>query len=128
MQTRTNTDKPVVLVVEDEFFVREDAAWVLEDHGFEALQAATGDQALKVLETRPDVGAIFTDVRMPGDVDGLDLARIVAKRWPHILVVITSGHGRIGDEAIPDDGRFIPKPYAPEKVAQTIGAMIESRV
>lgn len=119
--------RDVVLVVEDEFFVREDAAWVLEHQGFEVLQAATAAQALRHLSARSDISAIFTDVQMPGEMDGMDLARHVARRWPQVLVVVTSGGTRLADEAIPYDGRFIAKPYAPEMVARKLAAMIKAR-
>ena len=117
----------VVLVVEDEFFVREDAVWVLEHQGFEVLQAADAGEAMAVLSARPDISVVFTDVRMPGEMDGMDLARHVALRYPHILVVVTSGQTKLADEAIPYDGRFIAKPYVPEMVGRKLGAMIKDR-
>jgi DNA-binding NtrC family response regulator len=119
--------RDVVLVVEDEFYLREDAAWVLEHQGFEVLQAATAEQALEHLAERPDISAVFTDVQMPGEMDGMDLARRIARRWPHILVIVTSGGTRLADEIIPYDGRFIPKPYAPEMVARKLATMIKAR-
>lgn len=120
-------NSPVVLVVEDEFFVREEAVWVLAEHGFEVLEAPNGAAALEVLAARPDVGIVFTDVFMPGEVDGLDLARIVGRRWPHIRVAVTSGRPARPEEWSPDSGCFIPKPYAPEVVVRRLAALLDGR-
>jgi DNA-binding NtrC family response regulator len=103
--------KPTILVVEDEALIRLHAAIMLEDDGFDVVEAENADAALKLLETRDDVRLLFTDIRMPGSCDGMDLARKVHARWPHILLVITSGHGRPTQAEIPDHGRFVGKPY-----------------
>ena len=84
---------------------------MLEDDGFDVVEAENADAALKLLETRDDVRLLFTDIRMPGSCDGTDLARKVHARWPHILLVITSGHARPTQAEIPDHGRFVGKPY-----------------
>lgn len=110
---------PVVLVVEDEGLVRLMAVDMLEDEGFTVIEAATADAAWSVLESRDDVAILFTDVEMPGSMNGLDLARRVAARWPHIRLVITSGRVRLSEKAVPDHGTFVPKPYYS---AQVIGA------
>lgn len=86
--------KPTILVVEDEALIRLHAAIMLEDDGFDVVEAENADAALKLLETRDDVRLLFTDIRMPGSCDGMDLARKVHARWPHILLVITSAHAR----------------------------------
>jgi CheY-like chemotaxis protein len=112
-------NKPVILVVEDEPLLRFHAADVLEDEGFAVAEAADADAALEVLEQRSDVQLLFTDVQMPGRLDGMALVRHVHERWPHILLVITSGRARPGISEIPDAGRFLAKPYRPlELVAQ----------
>ena len=84
---------------------------MLEDDGFDVVEAENADAALKLLETRDDVRLLFTDIRMPGSCDGTDLARKIHARWPHILLVITSGHARPNQAEIPDHGRFVGKPY-----------------
>ena len=81
----------LVLVVEDEELLRPYAADLLEAHGFAVLKAENADEALKVLEQRNDVRLLFTDIQMPGALDGMDLARQVHARWPRVLLVITSG-------------------------------------
>ena len=102
---------PVVLVVEDEPIIRMDAADTLEDEGFEVVEVATARAALAILEKRKgDVAALFTDVDMPGDMNGLELAGIVHSRWPHIALVVTSGVVRVVG-ALPSGGVFLAKPY-----------------
>lgn len=83
----------------------------LADAGFEVLEAASADDALRLLEHEPHVELLFTDIRMPGSMDGLELARIVHERWPTIKILLTSGDTWPPREALPDDGRFLAKPY-----------------
>ena len=108
--------KAAILVVEDEALIRLWAADLLEENGFSVLEAKDADAALKVLESRPDVKLLFTDVQMPGSLNGMELAREVHARWPHILLVITSGRDRPARAEIPDDGRFVAKPYSAEEL------------
>ena len=103
--------QPLILVVEDDELLRLRAADLLEAHGFAVIKAENDDEALKVLEQRKDVRLLFTDIQMPGALDGMDLARQVHARWPHVLLVITSGQKVPTCAEIPDDGRFVAKPY-----------------
>jgi two-component system, response regulator PdtaR len=116
--------KLVILVVEDELLLRMYAADLLEENGFGVVEAENADAALKVLETRDDVRLLFTDVKMPGSCDGMDLARQVHARWPNILLVITSGHLRPTQEEIPDHGHFIAKPYREKDLLGEVNGMI----
>jgi DNA-binding NtrC family response regulator len=84
-------EQHTVLVVEDEVFIREDVSQHLEDCGFTVLQAANADEALKVIQSRADIDLVFTDVRMPGEMDGLQLAAWVLEQRPNIPVIIASG-------------------------------------
>jgi CheY-like chemotaxis protein len=102
---------PLALVVDDEELLRLYAAGVLEDHGFRVVEAENAAAALKVLESRHNVRLLFTDIQMPGKLNGMDLAQEVHTRWPDVLLVITSGQMRPSSADIPDDGRFIGKPY-----------------
>jgi CheY-like chemotaxis protein len=112
MAQDASNDPPVVLLVEDELLVRMTAADELEEAGFQVLEAANADVALKVLEARSDeVLVLFTDVHMPGSMDGMELAEQVHARWPHVRILISSGYARPHQDEIPDDGRFMPKPY-----------------
>lgn len=118
-----HSTQPLVLVVEDEPLVRMVAAEGLNDAGFEVIEAASADDALRILDERDDVGVVFTDVDMPGAVDGVELARLVHERWPELRIVITSGQSKLSSADIPDEGRFVPKPYMPTQVAQLISEM-----
>lgn len=89
---------------------------MLEDVGLTVLEAATADEAWAILEGRSDIGALFTDIEMPGSMNGFGLAARVAERWPHIRLVITSGRCRPAPRDVPDHGEFVPKPYYAEQV------------
>lgn len=101
----------VVLVVEDEGLLRMLAVDILEDTGFTVVPVATADEAWPILESRDDIGVLFSDVNMPGSMDGLTLAARVAERWPHIRLVLTSGRSGLSRDEVPDNGRFVQKPY-----------------
>ena len=115
-----NPSPVVVLVVDDEAVLRFIASDVLEDHGFRVLEAEDAKAALKVLADHPDVKVLFTGVNMPGALDGLDLAREAHVRWPDLKLVVTSGRPRPDDKDIPDDGRFVAKPYSPDHLVGEI--------
>ena len=115
--------RPVVLVVEDEFLLRMDAADVIAAAGFEVIEAVNADEAIEILESRSDITVVFTDIQMPGSMDGLKLARAVRGRWPPIKIIATSGN--VGQVDLPEGGRFLPKPYSP---AQVTGVLRELTV
>jgi CheY-like chemotaxis protein len=101
-----------ILVVEDDLLLRLMAVEVVQEAGFEALAAATADEALSILEAHADdVRLVFTDIQMPGSMDGLRLAHAVRDRWPPVELIVTSGHCQIEANDLPDRGRFIAKPY-----------------
>ena len=83
--------RPVVLIVEDELLVRMDAMRAIETDGFEVVEANNADEAIAILEQRNDISLIFTDIDMPGSMDGLKLAHFVKDRWPPIKIIATSG-------------------------------------
>ena len=109
--------RPVVLIVEDEFLLRMDAADMIAAAGFEVVEAANAAKAIEILEARPDITVVFTDVQLPGLMDGLRLARAVSGRWPPIKIVATSGHIAVRATDLPEGGRFLPKPYSSMQVA-----------
>ncbi len=116
--------QPVVLVVEDEALLRLHATNLLEEEGFEVLEAANAQQAIAALENRADVRVVFTDIQMPGPLDGMDLAREVHARWPHVLLLVTSGRLRPAPHELPDAGRFVAKPYRPEALVDEVKEMV----
>jgi CheY-like chemotaxis protein len=108
--------RPVVLVVEDDYLLRLDAADMIKAADFEVIEAANADEAIAILESRNDIAVIFTDIQMPGSMDGLRLARAVRGRWPPIKIITTSGQRIIEELDLPEGGRFLPKPYNPTQV------------
>jgi CheY-like chemotaxis protein len=118
----TNTGKSV-LVVEDEPLIRMNIAADLQDAGFIVLEAADADEALEILTARKDIQLVFTDIDMPGSMDGLKLAAAVRHRWPPVKIIVTSGHhSGAGDDTTP----FFPKPYRPENIIATIRDLIQA--
>jgi CheY-like chemotaxis protein len=115
-------NRPVVLIVEDEILLRMDAVDIIAAAGFEVVDAADADEAIKILEARRDIAVVFTDTHLPGSMDGLKLARAVRGRWPPIKIVATSGRVNVKETDLPEGGRFLPKPYSP---AQVTGVLLE---
>ena len=102
---------PVVLVVEDEFLIRMGIVGELEDAGFTVLEAANADAAIVLLQTNPSISLMFTDIDMPGGMNGLKLAEAVRSRWPPIKIIVTSGQIELSAADLPEGGRFFAKPY-----------------
>src|ERR1700758_1570329 len=99
-----------VLVVEDEMVLRMRAVDIVEDAGFTAIEAVDADQALSILESRSDISLLFSDIQMPGSMDGLKLAHAVHDRCPPIKIILVSGHVKLFDADPPADSRFFGKP------------------
>ncbi len=118
-----NTANSVILVVEDELILRLVAVDIVENAGFVALSAASADEALAILESRADVRLVFTDIQMPGSMDGLRLAHAVRDRWPPVELLVTSGRRHVGADDLPDRGRFMAKPYDGATLAQAFQEM-----
>jgi CheY-like chemotaxis protein len=119
------TEKRIlVLVVEDDFLLRMDAVQMIEEAGFDALEAANADDAILILEARSDINVVFTDIDMPGSMDGLKLAHAVRGRWPPIQIITTSGHVTVSDKDLPTGGRFIPKPYSSDYVTGVVRDLV----
>jgi DNA-binding NtrC family response regulator len=114
-----------ILVVEDETLLRLGIVDVLGDAGFEVFEARSAAGAIKILAADEGIQAMFTDVEMPGAMNGLSLAWAVRERWPGIKIVITSGHVRILAVDMPAPGHFFSKPYNPESVARTLRALVQ---
>ncbi len=114
-----NADDSTVLVVEDESFVRMIAADMLEESGFRVLEAPDASVALELLKQH-QIAVVFTDINMPGPIDGLELARIVTETCPQVKVIVTSGKQWLGPEDLPDHSVFLPKPYRAAQLTQLI--------
>jgi CheY-like chemotaxis protein len=109
---------PVILIVEDEALVRLSTVGTLEDAGFRMIEAGNSDEALKVLAADFDIQLLFTDINMPGPIDGLALARQVRDRWPHIGIIVTSARRLSQPEEVPAGARFEQKPYSLDAVVR----------
>ena len=105
-----------VLIVEDEPLIRIGAVKIIEDAGFEVIEAPSADEAIRILECRGDIRVVFTDIHMPGSMDGLKLAHAVRNRWPPIKIIVTSGRDLITEKDLPEGGRFFAKPYDPIEI------------
>lgn len=108
---RSHPEIPVVLVVEDDQQLRMIAIEVVEEAGFFAIEAQDADEAVALLESRSDIALLFTDIDMPGSMDGLKLAHAVRGRWPPIKILVVSGQVRHQHAVMPSSGRFVTKPY-----------------
>src|SRR4029079_18870166 len=104
------TSVPNVLVVEDEMVLRMRAVDIVEDAGFNPIEAVNADDALAILESRSDIELLFTDIQMPGSMDGLKLAYAVHERWPKIKIILVSGQLTLSDNDKPARSRFFGKP------------------
>jgi CheY-like chemotaxis protein len=113
-----------VLVVEDEPLIRLAAMSLVEDAGFEALEATNADEAIAILEAREDVRVVFTDIEMPGSMDGVKLARYIRERWPPVQLIVASGKAIVGASGLPAGARFFSKPYADHAIADTLRSML----
>jgi two-component system, response regulator PdtaR len=115
--------KNIVLVVEDEALVRMNSADMIRDLGFEVIEATDADHAVCLLESNPDIRIVFTDIQMPGSMDGLRLAAVVRDRWPPIALLITSGQLHPPSTDLPEGARFIPKPYFPAQLKDQLHSL-----
>ena len=115
---------PVALVVEDDWLLRLIAVEIVEDAGLVAIEAANADEAIAMLERRADIALIFTDVDMPGTMDGLKLAHAVRRRWPPIKIIIVSGKTHLSDADLPSDTRFFSKPYSVPRMISELRSLV----
>src|ERR1700737_78061 len=113
-----------VLIVEDEMVLRMRAVDIVEDAGFCPVEAVNADEAISILEARSDISLLFTDIQMPGSMDGLKLAHAVHDRWPSIKIILVSGQVKPSDAERPADSRFFGKPLAVEQMITELQAMV----
>ena len=113
-----------VLVVEDDEVLRMCAAEVVADAGFTPVEAANADEAVAILESRADIALLFTDIQMPGSMDGLGLARTVRDRWPSIKIILVSGRAELSECERPITSRFFQKPFAMKQMIEDLQDMI----
>lgn len=125
MTQAPGTDHPTILVTEDDELLRLYTSELLEESGYTVVEADSAEEALKVMEAGKDVRLLFTDIQMPPGCDGLELARQVHKRWPRVLLVVTSGQVQPTKDEIADHGRFIRKPYRAKELLGEIAGLLK---
>lgn len=121
-----NTQKPVVLVVEDDALIRIGAIDLVESAGCIAVEARDADEAIHILGSRPDIRLVFTDIDMPGEMDGVRLSHYVRNRWPPIHIIIASGKAIIAESDLPSGARFFRKPYSDGPIVDAITTFFTS--
>jgi two-component system, response regulator PdtaR len=113
-----------VLIVEDDGLQRLFLIDMLEDQGYSVLQAANALDAIRLLERHPDVRLVFTDIRLSGEIDGLDLLRVVHMRWPHMSLLTTSGRQHPHYAELPHEARFISKPVQEREMLEQMDELL----
>ncbi len=120
--------KPVVLVVEDSAVIRMGAIGLVLDAGYEALEATNADEAIRILESRSDIDLVFTDVQMPGTMDGIKLAHYIRDRWPPVKLMVASGKEIVEESSLPKGSRFFSKPYNDHAIADAMARLLASEI
>lgn len=116
--------RSTILIVEDDPLLRAETVLTLEDAGLSVIDRADADEALGLLlEHSTDIAAVFTDINMPGHSDGVHLAEMISRHWPHIGVVVTSGAARPSRD-LPDRVHFIPKPWRVEQIVEALQGLL----
>lgn len=115
---------PIVLVVEDDMMLRMRSVDIVEDAGYTPVEAVDADEALGILQSRSDIALLFTDIQMPGSMDGLQLAHAVYQRWPELKIILVSGKLKLSSAEIPRDSRFFGKPLVSGQIITEMQDMI----
>ena len=117
----------IVLIVDDEPLLRLLGSDIAQEAGHEAIEAETADEALGILQSRDDVRLVFTDIKMPGEIDGVELANQIHRRWPSIEVIVSSGRQTPPDSELPPGCRFIEKPFDPDELATLMLDLLQAK-
>ena len=115
---------PIVLIVEDDMILRMRSVDIVEDAGYTPVEAVDADQAFGILRSRSDIALLFTDIQMPGSMDGLQLAHAVYERWPQLKIILVSGQLKLSSAEIPRDSRFFGKPLVSGQIITEMQDMI----
>lgn len=109
-----------VLIVEDDPLIRLGLASLVEEAGYDTIEAAGADEAIGQIERDPDIGVVITDVDMPGSMDGVRLAHFVRRRWPPIQLIVISGKVDVAATQLPEGARFFTKPCREASLLQAV--------
>lgn len=121
-----NNGKPVVLIVEDSAIIRIGAVELVLAAGYEALEAGDADEAIRILEMRNDIDLVFTDVQMPGTMDGIKLSHYIRDRWPPVKLIIASGAAILEESMLPSGSRFFSKPSDDRTITEAMARLLAS--
>jgi CheY-like chemotaxis protein len=113
-----------VLVVDDEYLIRMDTATSLEAAGFVVFEAENATDAIGRIEIHEEIRLVFTDINMPGSMDGLALAHYVRRRWPPVKIIVTSGYAKVRSDDLPVGALFVEKPYYPHAIAEKMNELL----
>ena len=122
--SKSQSQRVAVLVVEDEYLIRMDTTASLETIGFIVFEAGNAAEAIQCLELHKEIRLIFTDINMPGSMDGLALARYVRGRWPPVKIIVTSGYMKALESDLPTGALFVEKPYHPRAIADKMNELL----
>ncbi|MGV1951422.1 response regulator [Agrobacterium vitis] len=118
--------RPVILVVEDSPLIRMGAIDLVLSAGYEVLEAGDADEAIRILESRDDIDLVFTDVQMPGTMDGIKLSHYIRDRWPPVKLIIASGAAILEESMLPGGSRFFSKPYDELTITEAMAQLLLS--
>jgi len=118
--------KSVVLVVEDNPLIRMGAVDLVLSAGYEALEAGDADEAIHILESRDDIDLVFTDVQMPGTMDGIKLSHYIRNRWPPVKLIVASGAAILEESMLPGGSRFFSKPYDDRSITDAMAHLLSN--
>lgn len=119
-----NNGIAVILVVEDSAVIRMGAVDLVRSAGYEAVEAGDADEAIRILEARTDIDLVFTDVQMPGTMDGLKLSHYIRDRWPPVKLIVASGNTIIEESSVPEGSRMFSKPYHDHEITDAIARLL----
>lgn len=119
--------RAVVLVVDDIALIRMGAVDLVQSAGYEALEAQDADEAIRTLESRDDIDLVFTDVQMPGTMDGIKLAHFIRNRWPPVQLIVASGRDILEESSLPTGSQYFSKPYNDHAITDAMARLLQSK-
>ncbi|HBU15826.1 MAG TPA: two-component system response regulator [Gemmobacter sp.] len=119
--------RAVVLVVDDIALIRMGAVDLVQSAGYEALEAQDAHEAIRILESRDDIDLVFTDVQMPGTMDGIKLAHFIRNRWPPVQLIVASGRDILEESSLPTGSQYFSKPYNDHAITDAMARLLQSK-
>jgi DNA-binding NtrC family response regulator len=115
-------DGRIVLIVRENLVLRVEVAETFKEAGFKVFQVETADEAILVLRREPMIPVVFTEIHLPGTMDGLTFAHYVRLRWPPTILLVASA--RIPQAILPSKARFVQKPYLAGGLAKVVDKVV----